>query len=89
MIFRAAIAPLGRCHCVAMVIHASTGFRPRCSDRAVGEILRDDIRPGVGYEKSLYLLCVNKYGQKQHREKIRERLTIDHLQDEQLRLHYL
>jgi Reverse transcriptase (RNA-dependent DNA polymerase) len=56
---------------------------------AVGEILRDDIRPGVGYEKSLYLLCVNKYGLKKHRDKIRERLTLENLQDEQLRLHYL
>jgi hypothetical protein len=54
-----------------------------------GEILDNDIRMGSGYASSLLLLCLNKYGSKEHREKVRARLTLDRLQDDQLRLHHL
>jgi hypothetical protein len=55
----------------------------------VGEIMDDDIQLGGGYARSLLLLCLNKYGGKEDREKIRTHLTLDRLQDDQLRLHYL
>jgi hypothetical protein len=59
------------------------------SDAIVGQICEADVRMGNGYARALFLLCLNKYGTKQHREKVRALLTLDALQDDQLRLHYL
>jgi hypothetical protein len=44
---------------------------------------------GSGYAQSMLLLCLNKHGGKEQREKIRTQITLDRLQDDQLRLHYL
>lgn len=55
----------------------------------IGEILDKDIRMGSGYASSLLLLCLNKHGGKEQRERIRTHLTLERLQDDQLRLHYL
>ncbi len=55
----------------------------------VGEIMADDIKMGSGYARSLLLLCLNKHGGKEERERIRKHLTLERLQDDQLRLHYL
>jgi hypothetical protein len=55
---------------------------------AVGEILANDDRLGSGYAKSLFLLCLNKYGSRKERERIKEWASVERLQDEQLRLHY-
>lgn len=58
-------------------------------NRVLGEIMPEDIRMGSGYAQSMLLLCLNKHGGKEQREKIRTHLTLDRLQDDQLRLHYL
>lgn len=54
-----------------------------------GEIMAEDIRLGSGYASALLLLCLNKYADKEQRDRIRMHLTLDRLQDDQLRLHYL
>jgi len=51
--------------------------------------MAEDIRLGSGYASALLLLCLNKYADKEQREPIRKHLTLDRLQDDQLRLHYL
>jgi hypothetical protein len=58
-------------------------------NRIVGEIMDEDIRMGSGYAQSMLLRCLNKHGDKEQRDKIRNYLTLDRLQDDQLRLHYL
>jgi hypothetical protein len=55
---------------------------------AVGEIMSDDDRPGSGYAKSCFLLCLNKYGSRRDRKRISQWASVERLQDEQLRLHY-
>jgi hypothetical protein len=55
----------------------------------VGEIMDEDIRMASGYACSLLLLCLHKHGGKDQRERIRTHLTLERLQDDQLRLHYL
>ncbi len=58
-------------------------------DSLVGNICDADSRMGSGYARALLLLCLNKYGNREHRDKVRKNLTVQHLQDDQLRLHYL
>ena len=58
-------------------------------DRIIGEIMVDDIRLGSGFARSLLLLFLNKHGGKQHRERITRHFTLERLQDNQLRLHFL
>jgi len=56
---------------------------------ATHHVLMDDVRLGSGYARALFLLCVHKYGDKDARDKIRNALGIERLQDDQLRLHFL
>ncbi len=56
---------------------------------ATGQLMSDDPRLGGGYARALLLLALNKYGAKAERDRVRQHLTIDRLQDDQLRLHYL
>lgn len=58
-------------------------------NRIIGEIMVDDIRLGSGFARSLLLLFLNKHGGKEHRERITKHFTLDRLQDNQLRLHFL
>lgn len=66
-----------------------TSGTDRLVNVAIGEIMAEDIRMGSGYARGLLLLCLNKHGGREHRERVRSFLTLDHLQDDQLRLHYL
>ena len=59
------------------------------TDSVIGNICEADARLGSGYARALFLLCLNKYGSKQDRDRVRRTLTIEDLQDDQLRLHYL
>ena len=59
------------------------------ADSIVGQVCEPDARLGSGYARALFLLCLNKYGSKEHRDKVRKLLTLEQLQDDQLRLHYL
>ena len=56
---------------------------------SLGNVLEKDKRLGSGYARALSLLCLNKHGGRSHREKVREALSVNDLQDDQLRLHYL
>jgi hypothetical protein len=59
------------------------------ADSIVGQVCEVDVRLGSGYARALFLLCLNKYGTRAHRDKVRKLLTLEQLQDDQLRLHYL
>lgn len=56
---------------------------------SLGQLMSTRPREGSGYARALLLLALNKHGDKAARTRVRESLTIDRLDDDQLRLHYL
>jgi hypothetical protein len=57
------------------------------ADFAVARIAAPDSRHGAGYAKALWLLVLHKHGKHRHRKQVGA--TLDKLEDEQFRLHFL
>jgi hypothetical protein len=67
----------------------SSKVSERIADFAVGRVLADDDRPGIGYARAVLLLALDKHGKYKHRQKVAQWASVDTLKDEQLRMHFL
>lgn len=59
------------------------------SDFAVWKIKRKDNHPGDSYPKALLLLLLYKHGKRENRDKITSWASVENLEDEHVRLHFM